>query len=528
MNGSLRTGGARKKIEMQLSKININHISSRKELVIPDRKLFDLPEKVLQFGTGVLLRGLPDYFIDKANRNGLFNGRIVVVKSTSQGGTDAFQKQDGLYTLCVRGIENGKKMEEFIINSSISRVLSATKEWEAILACAHAPEMKVIISNTTEVGIVLVNEKVTQGIPESFPAKLLSFLWERFNAFNGSEESGMVVIPTELIPGNGDQLKNIVLQLAELNHLPFPFTSWLKNSNHFCNSLVDRIVPGRLPAHELYEMEKQLGYSDELMIMAESFRLWAIESSHPKVTEILAFAPADKGVVIAPDIEKFRELKLRLLNGTHTLSCGLAWLAGFSTVKDAMNNEELGSFISNLCRQEIAVAITDDSISHSEALDFANKVLDRFRNPFLDHQWLSISVQYTSKMRMRVVPVLLRHYSKKENVPSHIALGFAAYLLFMKCAQNNKLEYRGYANNTSYLIQDDEAGFISDKWHDNDIERLVDTVLSDHSFWGTDLFVLNGFAQAVKSNLRSLLKNGVVPTIRRVITNKTVDEFYTT
>jgi tagaturonate reductase len=217
-----------------------------------------------------------------------------------------------------------------------------------------------------------------------------------------------------------------------------------------------------------------------------------------------------------------------LLNGTHTLSCGLAWLAGFSTVKDAMNDEEVGSFISNLCQQEIAEAISDDSISHSEARDFATKVLDRFRNPFLDHQWLSIAVQYTSKMRMRVVPILLRHYNKKENVPSHIALGFAAYLLFMKSSQNNKLEYKGFANNTTYLIQDDEAGFIADKWHDNDIERVVDTVLSDSSFWGTDLFVLNGFAQAIKSNLRSLLKNGVVPTIKRVITNKPVDEFYTT
>jgi tagaturonate reductase len=526
--GYLRTGGARKKIEMQLSKTNISHIPRKEGLVVPDRKLFDLPEKVLQFGTGVLLRGLPDYFIDKANRNGLFNGRIVVVKSTSNGGTDAFDRQDALYTLCVRGIENGQKQEEFIINSAISRVLSATKEWDAILACAHSAEMKVIISNTTEVGIVLVNEKISQGIPESFPGKLLSFLWERFNAFNGSEESGMVIIPTELIPGNGDQLKNIVLQLAELNRLPFPFTTWLKHSNHFCNSLVDRIVPGRLPANELYEMEKLLGYSDELMIMAESFRLWAIESGHPKVTEVLSFAPVDKGVIIAPDIEKFRELKLRLLNGTHTLSCGLAWLAGFSTVKDAMNNEEVGSFISKLCQQEIAEAISDDSISHSEARDFATKVLDRFRNPFLDHQWLSIAVQYTSKMRMRVVPILLRHYNKKENVPSHIALGFAAYLLFMKSSQNNKLEYKGFANNTTYLIQDDEAGFIADKWHDNDIERVVDTVLSDSSFWGTDLFVLNGFAQAIKSNLRSLLKNGVVPTIKRVITNKPVDEFYTT
>src|SRR5436305_8871225 len=194
---------------MILSQYTLKNISNN-SVVIPDETLFELPEKVLQFGTGVLLRGLPDYFIDKANRLGIFNGRIVVVKSTAQGDSSSFAKQDGLYTLCVRGIENGKKVEENIIQSSISRVLHAHDEWEQVLECAHDSHMQVIISNTTEVGIQLVNDDIRRHPPTSFPGKLLAFLYERFKAFGGSAHSGMVIIPTELIPDNGKKLESIV------------------------------------------------------------------------------------------------------------------------------------------------------------------------------------------------------------------------------------------------------------------------------------------------------------------------------
>ena len=171
---------------MKLSRFTLKNINTE-SILVPDEALFELPEKVLQFGTGVLLRGLPDYFIDKANRQGVFNGRVVVVKSTSQGDSSAFDKQDGLYTLCVRGVQDGQKVEENSINSSISRVLNAAEEWEQILECAHNQNMQVIISNTTEVGIQLVNDDIRRHPPVSFPGKLLAFLYERFKAFGGSE-----------------------------------------------------------------------------------------------------------------------------------------------------------------------------------------------------------------------------------------------------------------------------------------------------------------------------------------------------
>ena len=303
---------------MQLSKNNLGQIALQPGLNIPDSKLLELPEKVLQFGTGVLLRGLPDYFIDKANCQGIFNGRVVVVKSTDSDSTE-FDKQDGLYTICIRGIENRKTIQENVISASISRVLSAKSDWKRILECAHNPEMKIIISNTTEVGIQLVQDNITSEPPVSFPGKLLAFLYERFKAFNGSAASGMVIIPTELITDNGSKLESIVLELAHRNNIDFKFIEWLENHNSFCNSLVDRIVPGKPNDEETKRLEITLGYKDELLTMSEVFRLWAIEGDE-KIKETLSFGKTDKGIVIVPDITLFKELKLRLLNGTHTFN----------------------------------------------------------------------------------------------------------------------------------------------------------------------------------------------------------------
>src|SRR5580658_760899 len=217
---------------MNLSEENLSAIRET-GLIKPGEAIFSLPEKVLQFGTGVLLRGLLDYFIDKANRQGLFNGRIVVVKSTDSGDAGAFDRQDGLYTLCVRGIEDGHKVEENIICSAISRVLSARDQWQEILALARKPEMQIVISNTTEVGIQLVEDDIRRQPPASFPGKLLAFLYERYKAFGGSAESGMVIVPTELIVDNGKKLAAIVKELTQMNALEADFLLWMEEHCHF-------------------------------------------------------------------------------------------------------------------------------------------------------------------------------------------------------------------------------------------------------------------------------------------------------
>jgi tagaturonate reductase len=504
---------------MILSRYNIKNIQSP-DVQVPEDAVFDLPEKVLQFGTGVLLRGLPDYFIDKANRKGIFNGRIIVVKSTDGGDTTAFEKQDGLYTLCVRGIENGKVINENIVNASISRVLSAKSQWNTILQCAHLPQLKIIISNTTEVGIQLVNDNINQHPPVSYPGKLLAFLHERYKAFNGSADSGMIIVPTELIVDNGKKLESIVLELAHLNGLSESFMQWLESSNHFCNSLVDRIVPGRPDSAQKTLLEKELGYKDELIIMSESYRLWAIEGND-HVRSVLSFAQADDGVVVAPQINLFRELKLRMLNGTHTISCGMAFLSGFETVKQSMESPWMATAISTIMMEEIAPAIPYP-VDQKDSDEFGARVLDRFRNGAIKHPWINITMQYTSKLRMRVVPVLQRYYELYSTPPPFISAGFAAWLLFMKSVNKDGDHYVGEINGKTYKITDDSAAELHRFWKRSPDAAELASLFSNADLWGDDLDNLPGFTDAVKQNLRQMLDIGVDKTIQSIQSKKVV------
>jgi tagaturonate reductase len=440
-----------------------------------------------------------------------------VVKSTDSD-SSAFDNQDGLYTICVRGVENGNTIEENIINASISRVLSAKTEWKRILECAHNADMKIIISNTTEVGIQLVQDDINNEPPVSFPGKLLAFLFERFRAFNGSTESGMVIVPTELITDNGSKLESIVLELAHRNNLDFKFIEWLENHNTFCNSLVDRIVPGKPNAAEIKKIETGLGYEDELMTMSEVFCLWAIEGNE-KVKDILSFYKADDAVVITPDITLFKELKLRLLNGTHSFNCGLAFLSGFNITREAVTDKTFSVFAKKLMHTEIAKAIPftiDDQVKEK----FANSVFERFCNPFIDHQWLSITVQYTSKMKMRNMPLLQRHYEMNDTPPVHMATGFAGFLLYMKVTRKEGNKYFGERNGVEYEIKDDSAEYFYNNWMNNTPERVAAEVMANEQLWDIDLTALPGFLATVQEKLQDMISNGVLQTIAALENNK--------
>ncbi len=469
------------------------NIKSQVALNLPNPDVFEYPEKILQFGTGVLLRGLCDYFVDKANRAGQFKGRVVLVKSTAKGGADAFDTQDGLYTHCIKGIDEGKQVEEYLVNASISRTLTASKEWDSILACATSPDMQIIISNTTEVGIQYVaNDPISGACPLSFPAKLLAFLQARFQHFDGAASAGMVIIPTELIINNGDVLKGIVLKLAADHGLSRDFVQWLEKSNHFCNSLVDRIVPGSPDATTNAAISEQLGFEDSLMIISEVYSLWAIQGG-AEVKKILSFAQADKGVVIAEDIEIYRELKLRLLNGTHTFMCGMSYLLGFRLVKDVMANGYLSKLIMNLMLSELALAIPY-KMDFKVADRFGRAVLDRFRNPFINHKLIDITVQYTTKMRMRNVPLLMNYYKIFGKAPELFSMGFAAYLQFMHAVKVEDGKYYGESNGEFYPIQCDYACHFYEAWKEFDLKKI----LADTTLWGEDLNALPGFAEAVE------------------------------
>ncbi len=497
--------------------LNRNYCTD-KQIITQD--VTSLPERVLQFGTGVLLRGLPDFLIDKANRQGIFNGRIVVVKSTDGGDSMAFDQQDGLYTLGIRGFENGNLIEQNIVCSAISRVLSAKSQWADVLACAANPDMQIVISNTTEVGIQLVQDDIKQAPPTSFPGKLLAFLYERFKIFNGDKNKGLVIVPTELITDNGKKLEHILLELAHLNDLESPFIDWLENHNTICNSLVDRIVPGKPDATIKAQMDAELGYEDNLITMSESYLLWAIKGDE-KVKSVLSFHQVHEGVIIEPNIDLYSELKLRLLNGTHTLSCGLAYLSGFSLVKEAMKSEVMESYISRLMLSELALGIPYKMDLEVAEL-FGKQVLDRFRNPYLEHRWLSITMNYTSKMAMRNIPTLVHFYKTQKTVPNHFSLGFAAYLLFMKAIKVENGVYYGHSNGSDYAIQDDKANYFYDLWQRHSVEEVVLNVLKNQSLWENDLTEIRGFKEKTGFFLNQLLKNGVLETLNNELHSKTL------
>ncbi len=498
---------------MKLSRYTLKNIASA-ELTVPDASVFELPEKVLQFGTGVLLRGLPDYFIDKANRQGIFNGRIVVVKSTRQGDLSQFDRQDGMYTLCVRSSEGRKEEAENIIVSSISRVLDAKKEWDAVLECAHSQQMQFIISNTTEVGIELVHDNIRQHPPQSYPGKLLSFLYERFKAFGGSPHSGMVILATELIPNNGEKLESIVLELAHLNSLEDSFIDWLECCNFFCNTLVDRIVTAHGAGENQKGLEAFLGYEDPLLIVAEKHRLWAIEANED-VAQKLTFAQVDEGIVLQPDIQAYSDLKLRLLNGAHTFSGALSLLAGLETVSQSMQHPLMSAYIRQLMHDEIAPAIPS-YIPRARVDAFTKRVLERFSNDAIRHAWRNICQHFSQKMKERNVPVLKQHYLHTAEVPQLMSLGFAAHILYMKCTKVDG-NYVGEMQGKGYVVQDERTLFYAKAWAKGNPAQAVHTVLCDEAFWGINLSELPLFEETVIKHIDALLQGKVLQSIEQAL-----------
>jgi tagaturonate reductase len=399
-----------------------------------------LPEKVLQFGTGVLLRALPDYYIEHANQNGRFNGRVVMVKSTPTPVESVYINQDCLFTQVIRGIDDGKPSEAFILNASISRCLHASEHWTEVMQFAISPHLKVVISNTTEVGIVFKEENINDGCPDSFPAKLLAVLYRRFEFYNGDMNMGLVILPTELIDKNAEQLKAILNQLANCNLLNSDFIYWLNEANDFCNTLVDRIVPGKLSDSSKQEIESRLGYQDELMIMSEPFALWAIESESAIVSDRLSFINPDKGCILVNDLHIYKELKLRLLNATHSFACAYAIRSGFTYVREAMQNEIFRAFIVGLVNEIKAVLLTDTTITKEMTDGFGNAVIDRFSNPYIDHKWESISLHYRTKVEVRCIPLIKKAVLMENGAYQHMLKGLQEFNLFSQGELNQFLE----------------------------------------------------------------------------------------
>ncbi len=367
----------------------------------------------------MLLRALCAASVDAANRAGAFNGRIVVVQSTPQGNARAINAQDGLFTLVERGLQNGAPVERTRLIGSISRALVADAEWEAVREIAARPELRVIVSNVTEAGF---------RIEAGFPARLTDVLRARFERLEDGPP--LFVIPTELVPDNGPQLAGMVDELAGNGNRADAFRRWLSARVRFCSSLVDRITTGAPPPDQRGVLEAALGYADELLTVAEPYSFWAIEADPRALRtafpiDLASPRPAAESVVFAPDIGFYAERKLRLLNATHTAMAPLALLAGVRTVREAVEHPRLGAFLRRMLFDEIIPA-TD--LPGEAAEEFARSVVERFRNPWLDHEWRVILTNQEDKMRIRVVPLIVAFAGRRGRAPESLALACAAHL----------------------------------------------------------------------------------------------------
>ena len=449
-------------------------------------------EKILQFGTGVLLKGLPDFFIQLANETGRNSGRIVLVKSTSPSpSVDPILP----YTIFEKGIQNGELIEKSQIVSSISREINAQTDWKSVVELAKSPDLEVVISNTTEAGIQYLEEKIEGNVPSSFPGKLLSILLERYRA--GLD--GLIIIPCELIPDNGKILKEIVLKLAAFNQLEKAFLDWIENNCPFCNSLVDRIVSGKPNAETKEKIESKLGYEDAELIETEPYALWAIECNK-QVAQKLNWSGIKSDWILADDISVYRERKLRILNGTHSIMVALGLIQGKETVLECMQDDEMLAYISRVALEEIAPATAvDPKIS----VPFAKEVLDRFANPHIRHLLINITLQYSMKMAMRNLKTIERYEEMYAKPPALMARGFAAFLYFSRpVKKNEKGQWLGVLNGKEYPIQDDKADVFAEYQQSGRlIEEILEGILTDKRLWAEFQFSA-GFKNLVKEIYR--------------------------
>lgn len=376
-----------------------------------------MKETVIQFGEGNFLRGFFNYFLDSMNKQGIYDAKAVVVQPRAGGKCALLNAQNSQYNLYLRGIENGEVKQEHYFIQSISRCVDPYKNFEDYMALADNPDFRFVVSNTTEAGIEFDENCRFDDKPcKSFPGKLAQLLYRRYQ--NGMK--GFIFLPCELIDNNGAQLKNCVLKYAQLWNLESDFVAWLENENHFANTLVDRIVTG-YPDDET----KDAHPDDKFLDTAEIFHLWVIEGDFE---DELPLKKAGFNVVWTDDAKPYKKIKVRILNGAHTSLVAGALLSGIETVGEAMNDEIAFAFLNKCLSEEILPTIG----KNEESTAFANSVLDRFKNPFIQHKWRSIALNSVSKFSVRVLPTLLEYKEQNDVYPKGLTLALANLIYFYK------------------------------------------------------------------------------------------------
>ena len=437
---------------------------------VPER-----PIRILQFGEGNFLRAFVDWIVQDLNRSGVLNANIAVVQPTPHGRVQALAGQDGLYTVCLEGIENGERVQKKEIIDVLREFVNPYTEYGQFLAYARSEDLQIFVSNTTEAGIALdeTDTDLTR-CPKSFPGKLLALLHARYQYFGGDPEKGLAIIPCELIDHNGDELRRILAELAQINGMDSDFIEWLTTANHFTNTLVDRIVPG-YPRDTAEAICEETGFLDSSVVKGEIFHLWVLQKE-PFIYERF---PADKSglnVIFADDITPYKQRKVKILNGAHTAMVPVAYLCGIDTVREAVTDAETGAFIRGLINSEIKPTV---DLPAAELDRFAGDVIERFMNPFIRHELMSIALNSTTKFRTRLLPTYHDYRRKYGTSPRHILFAFASMIAF----------FRGKRGDEEIRLADDAA--YLDFWRElrtlTDPCEIADRALAAVPLWGEDL-----------------------------------------
>jgi tagaturonate reductase len=469
----------------------------------------EYPEKVLQFGEGNFLRCFVDWMFSQLNKKAGFNGSVVVVQPIDKGMVNLLNEQDGLYTIYLRGLKNGKAESTHEVIDVISRGINAYEDFNAYIKTAEQPEIRYIISNTTEAGIAYnENDKASDTPPNSYPAKLAVWLYHRYKTFNGDASKGVHIIPCELIEKNADNLKRIILQLAAQWKYEDAFGNWLNTACTFNNTLVDRIVPG-YPRERISEITSELGYEDKQVVEGEPFHLWVIEGSEQLQKE-LPFPSIGLNVLYVKDISPYRTRKVRILNGAHTALVPVAYLYGIDTVRESVEDPVIGKFLRDAIFNEIIPTL---DLPKEELEQFANEVIDRFRNPYIKHLLMSISLNSWSKFETRVLPSILEYKKRKGTIPQHLAFSLAATIAF----------YKGKRGEEAIALNDDAAAveLLKNAWAASDgseksIKEVVTKVLGYEKNWKQDLNKVEGLTDAVAKHLFNIETYGVKKAVEMI------------
>lgn len=470
------------------------------------------PIKVVQFGEGNFLRAFVDWMLQELNNANLFNGDVAVVQPLASGRVKELEKQDGLYTLIQEGVQNNEFISKSQIIDCLRTFVDPYESYEDFLKLAEIPTLELLISNTTESGIVLdKTDSIYQTPPKTFPGKVLAFLYHRYQTFNGDRTKGLYIIPCELIDNNGDELYRCVKALATINQLDEEFMKWLDEANIFTNSLVDRIVHG-YPATRINEFTNQLGYIDHNLVLGEVFHLWVIED-RGEVANLLKGSEAGLNILFTKDIKPYKIRKVRILNGLHTLMVPVAYLNGIDTVGETMSNETLLQYINQTVDQEMVPA-TEKYLTKEELKAFAHEVYDRFNNPRVRHELMSIALNSSAKFKSRLLPTALDYVEKFGTFPKHIAFSLASAFVF----------YRGKRNSETISLKDEAhlLAYYDELWrkYENNelsLQEIVTAFLGMKEHWGQDLNEIPHLTDDIVQMTADILNHGMKNSLEKVV-----------